>query len=76
MAQQSARVSNDLIALQSSNTQRDQTSFSSKPQRELPILINFANEIEREPEQEPPDVTAMQAALRKCHCRMNHMPFS
>ena len=37
---------------------------TSEPQREQPMLIEFADELEREPEQEPHDLPLQQAALR------------
>ena len=63
----SARVTEDLVSIPRSEIQREQPSFFSEPQRELPVLIDFGDEIEREPEQEPTDLTFRQAALRKCH---------
>ena len=72
VAQPSARTIATEEAVTASETQRE----SSESQRE-PVLIDFADELEgEEPDQEPLDITRMQAALRKCHCRMNHMPFS
>jgi predicted RNA-binding protein YlxR (DUF448 family) len=56
--------------------EKDLPSTMSETQRELPVLIKFADEIEREPLHEPLDVTSKQAALRKCHNRLNHMPFA
>ena len=66
---------------------RDDTVIASEPedvdlpttseiQREQPVLIEFSDEDEREPEREPPDINSKQAAIRKCHCRLNHMPFA
>ena len=54
----------------------DDATPMSEPQREQPVLIEFSDEVEREPLQEPPDVNSKQAALRKCHNRLNHMPFA
>ena len=61
---------------QQQQEQEQQTSETPEVQREQPVLIEFSDELEREPELEPPDVTSKQAALRKCHCRLNHMSFA
>ena len=45
-------------------------------QRESPVVIDFMDEDNEQPVEEPPDVTSKQAALRKCHNRLNHMPFA
>ena len=41
---------------------------TTSPAREQPVRI--------EPIQKPGDVTSKQAALRKCHECLNHMPFA
>jgi hypothetical protein len=53
------------------SSQTDDEPGMSESQREQPVQIEFMDEIEREPLQEPPDVTSKQAALRKAYCRLN-----
>jgi hypothetical protein len=49
---------------------------TSEIPREQPVQIEFMDEEIREPVDEPRDVTSKQAALRKCHNRLNHMSFA
>ena len=51
-------------------------SQSLLPQREQPVLIEFGDDQEKATEEEPKDISTRQAALRKTHCRLNHMPFA
>jgi hypothetical protein len=48
-------------------------STNSEIQREQPVQIEFLDDEVREQVNEPKDVTAKQAALQKCHKRLNHM---
>jgi hypothetical protein len=49
---------------------------TSEIQREQPVQIEFMDDEIREPVDKPKDVTSKQAALRKCHNRLNHMSFA
>ena len=53
--------------------QREQSLL---PQRGEPVLIEFGDDQGKTTEKEPQDITSKQAALRKCHCRLNHMPYA
>ena len=53
--------------------QREQSLL---PQRGEPVLIEFGDDQDKTTEKEPQDITSKQAALRKCHCRLNHMPYA
>jgi hypothetical protein len=50
--------------------------MTTMSQREQPVIIEFSGDVNQQQIKTPIDVTSKQAALRRCHEQLNHMPFS
>jgi hypothetical protein len=57
-------------------TNDDNLPMTTMSQREQPIIIEFSDNVDQQQIKTPTNVTYKQAALRRCHERLNHMPFS
>jgi hypothetical protein len=58
------------------NQRESSLSMTSEIQREKPIQIEFMDNEIQDQVNGPKDVTSKQAALQKCHNRLNHMSFA
>ena len=48
----------------------------SPPQRVRPVITEFDDQVDTDLAKEPPGVTSKEAAIRKCHERLNYLPFA
>jgi hypothetical protein len=60
----------------SENQRESSSSMTSEFQWEQPVQIEFIYNKIRDRVNKPKDVTSKQAALQKCHNRLNHMSFA